>query len=82
VIVINQGITHHTKFNHKNVQTCSFKGNLPLEYEIRHQFTVQQVEKGGKIVIVMDQGITHHTKFNHKNVQTCSFKGNLPPEYE
>ena len=50
-------------------------------YRLRvHQFTVQQVGKGGNNVIVIDQVITHHRKFNPKNVQTCLFKGNLLPE--
>ena len=49
--------------------TRSYKGNLPPEYQIRHQFTVQQVGKGGKFVIVIDQGIMDHTNFNPKNVQ-------------
>jgi len=31
VIVIDQVITHHTKLNPKNVQTCPFKGNLQAE---------------------------------------------------
>ena len=50
VIVINQGITDHTKFNPKNVQICSFKCNLLKVY----QFTVQQVLERRKIVIVVD----------------------------
>jgi len=45
-----------------------------------HQFTVQQVGKGGNNVIIIDQGITHHTEFNPQ--YTCSYKGNLLPEYE
>ena len=45
-----------------------------------HQFTVQQVGKGGNNVIVIDQLITHHTKLNPKNVQTCPFDGNLQTE--
>jgi len=31
VIVIDQVITHHTKLNPKNIQTCPFKGNLLTE---------------------------------------------------
>jgi len=45
-----------------------------------HQFTVQQVGKGGNNVIIIDQVITHHTKLNPKNVQICPFKGNSPTE--
>jgi len=30
-IVIDQVITHHTKLNPKNVQTCPFEGNLLAE---------------------------------------------------
>ena len=52
-----------------------------ISYRLRvHQFTVQQVGKGGNNVIVIDQVITHHTKFNPKNAQTCPFKGNLLTE--
>jgi len=46
VIVIDQGITRHTKFNCKNVQTCSFKGNLLAESVQVHS---TEVGKGGKI---------------------------------
>jgi len=31
VIVSDQVITHHTKLNPNNVQTCPFKGNLQAE---------------------------------------------------
>jgi len=58
-------------------QACPFKGNLPPEHEIRYQFTVQQVGKGGKEC--------HHPSYHslHKiqsYMQTCSFEGNLLPE--
>jgi len=118
VIIIDQVITHYTKLNLKNVQTCPFNGNLQAEntasgemrkqcnhywpsyhsshnltlrmyrlahsmetYSLRvHQFTVQQVGKGGNNVIIIDQVITHRTKLNPKNVHACPFKGNLPTE--
>ena len=52
-----------------------------VTYRLRvHQFTVQQVGKGGNNVIVIDQVITHHTKLKPKNVHTCQFKGNLQAE--
>jgi len=77
VIVIDQVITHRTKLNTENIQTCEFKESYSLRV---HQFTVQQVGKGGNNVIVIDQVITDHTKLNPKNVQTCLFDGNVLPE--
>ena len=44
-------------------QACPFKGNLPPEYEIRYQFTVQQVgKKEAKNMII--QVTTHYKKFS------------------
>jgi len=78
VIVIDQAITHHTKFNPEYVQTCFFKGNLPTESTMVH--STASVE-GRKIVIVVNQAVTHHKKkLNPEYKQTCSFKGNLQSE--
>ena len=53
MIIIDQVITHHK-----------------ATYSLRvYQFTVRQVEKGGKIVIATDQVITHHTKLNPEDAQ-------------
>ena len=58
-------------------QACPFKGNLPPEYEIRYQFTVRQVGKGGK---ECDHSSYHSLHKIQSYVQTCSFKGNLPTD--
>jgi len=33
VIIIDQVITHHTKFNPEDTQTCSFKGTYQLRVQ-------------------------------------------------
>jgi len=38
---------------------CPYKGNLPPEYELMHQFTEYQVGKGAKYVKKL---ITHNTE--------------------
>ena len=77
VIIIDQVITHHTKLNPKNVQTCLFDGNLlPESAPVRSTASGER----GNNVIVIDQVITHRTKLNTKNIQTCEFKGNLLAE--
>jgi len=82
VIIINQGISHHANSS-LSMYTCSYKGNLPPEHEIRHQFTVREVGKGGKIVIFIYQVITHHTNsILNMHKPAYFYKGNLPPEYE
>jgi len=63
VIVINQGITHHTKFNPNYIQMCSFKGNLPSE-----STSAQYSKWKRKIVIVIDTYHTNSILRMHKHV--------------
>lgn len=67
IIVINQVITHHKKYNPEYAQTCSFKGNLQSETAPVHSMASGKRKKN---VIITDQVTTHYTKFNpkYKNV--------------
>ena len=58
---------------------CLYKGNLPPEYELMHQFTVYQVGKRNKLCQT-----TYHSQHPilTRYCQMCPYKGNLPPEYE
>ena len=57
---------------------CPYKGNLPPEYELVHQFTVYQVEKRSKIIMSNNSQHSILTRYG----QMCPYKGNLPTEYE